>query len=374
MAKELYSLCFLGKDNKGKETAYQIMYDEIDKIDMYTSAWSSPSLLFHMLPSFESQKIPCKEYMKEEFGIISDDVKKDNFFICKKSDYEVAKLKNKDKIKIPDSKKNPVLYRKDRDVVYLNKFPIDEIMTFPEDIRNRYDEIFSELLKLKFNSCSDYFLSNKQTYRNYQDKKDIEIKREKRLFFEEVIEKTKKRNKRLLEMFDFRMIYFLKDKKYTKQNTNGLTICLSTNRSNLKLISDETKKDMVLRRNLAMLIKEYRKKIDDINNRSYKTYLVSKYKLDKRQENNNEFGFDLNEIRENIKNCLPKYIKDKYLGKEDQDDFYEIDDKELTPTEKFEEATINQRNGIYDSMDEFYKYNDLDDVLDIEQKMKKRDN
>lgn len=359
MKNELYSLCFLGKDNNGKEKAYEIMAMPIDKIDMYTSTWSDAKLLYHMLPSFESKGIPCKDYLKEEFGITNDDdITRDNFFICKKGDYEAARIKNSDQIKIADSKKIQVLYRNDRDVVYLNKLLLEEKNSLPEEVRNKQDEIYSEMLKLKFNKCSDFFDSFRKTSSDRDKESVIKTKGEKRLFFESVVKSVRKRNSALLESFDFGMIRYLEDPKYTKRNINGLTLCLSMNRSNIKLISEEAKRDMFLRRNLALLIKSTRKNIDDINNRNFKTYLVPKYKLDKRQNKKEEFGFDINEIRRCIKNNLPRSCKEKYDIRID-----EYEDKPITITDEFLEATKRQRSGIdSDAMDEFYRYNDLDDI------------
>ena len=359
MENELYSLCFFGKDNSGKEKAYEIMSMQVDKIDMYTSTWSDAKLLYHMLPSFKSKKIPCKDYLKEEFGITSDDdITIDNFFICKTSDYEYARIKNNDQIKISDSKKIPVLYRKDRDVVYLNKLPLEEKNSLPEDIRNKQDEIYMEMVKLKFISCSEFFDSFMNTYKDSESEKNIKTKKEKRLFFESVIKSAKKRNSSLLEAFDFGMIRYLKDPKYTRRNVNGLTLCLSMNKSNIKLIAEEAKRDIVLRRNLAMLIKNTKKNIDDINNKNYKTYLVSKYKLDKRQDKKEEFGFDINEIRESIKKSLPKLWKKKY---DIDDDFYDISG-DLTPAEKYKDASKNQRTNDFDAMDDYWGTYDLDDI------------
>ena len=358
MKNELYSLCFLGKDNNGKEKAYEIMAMPIDKIDMYTSTWSDAKLLYHMLPSFKSKGIPCKDYLKEEFGITSDDdITNDNFFICKKGDYEGARIKNSSQIKIADTKKMPVLYRNDRDVVYLNKLLTEEKNSLPEDVRNKQDEIYDLMVKLKFNDWRDFSYSNIQAALDSESKKRIDIKKEKRLFFESVVKSARKRNPDLLETFDFGMIRYLKDPKYTRRNINGLTLCLSMNRNNIKLISKETKRDIVLRRNLALLIKNTKRNIDDIDNKNYKTYLVPKYKLDKRQDGKEEFGFDINEIRESIKKSLPKLYKKKYDIKID-----EYEDKPMTKTDEFFEATKRQISGDYEAMDEFYRYNDLDDV------------
>ena len=191
------------------------------------------------------------------------------------------------------------MYRKDRDVVYLNKLLEEEKRALPEEIRKTNDEIHSSMLKFLMKQ-NEYFRSKKETYVNKKDEKEVKSLKEKRLFFEEVIKNIRKRNSNLLEIFELWRIRCLKDPKYTKKNSRGLTLCLSTSRNNIKLVSTEAQKDLILRRNLALLIKKTRREIDDINNKEFKTYLVPKYKLDKRQENNYEFGFNLETIRKNI--------------------------------------------------------------------------
>lgn len=326
MEKGLYSLCFIGKDNSGYEKVYEILSMQVDKIDMYTSMYSDAESFYQALPSLKTHKIPCQDYIKEEFGINDDNkVKNNDFFICKKDDYE--KVKKDDQLS--ELKKIPVLYRNDRDVVYLNRLLSKEKEALPASIRDSYDEIFN---------CMESFIMTIRTYNSsFLLTSENVVSKIKRIFFEKVIKNIKERgNNTLLSTMEKNKVAFESDRIYEGS--------LATNENNVLLVARESKKDIILRRNMALLIKNTTKMIDDIIGK--KTYLVPKYKLDERQKNNAELGFDMNQVIKSIRKHLP--IESMAI---------------LTTTDEFIEATRKQKSGIdYEALDEFYTYNDLDDI------------
>ena len=280
MKDEKYGLYFEGTSKYGKKEIYPILIDKIDIIDMYTCYCKNGKELFDLFPNNPNIKAFIYDNFSDDIDFYNEDSDK---YIDKH--FYVRKVPKK-RIRTSDYKNMEVLYRKDRDVVYLNKL-------------TKENEIYSFLSKLKL-TISECNLANTKSINN---KKVIEYKI-KYEFFKNVFEDVQKRNKKLVDLFDDNACEFVNNRIYN----------LATNTSNLKLLSKEVRKDSILRRNLVLEIKDTLKKLDDLN--GVKTRMLSIDEVDNRCKRREEqLYFNINKIFENMKVLLVDeidYFNNKY--------------------------------------------------------------
>ena len=241
--KDRYVLCFKGKNYDGKKEIYPIYESSLIYIDMYTSykhCYSGKDL-YKLLPPFVLNFINVNFDVKYSSEY--------NFFI-RKSCNNIRKGRTD----------LPILYKQDADIVYANTDDIFNAlngMKIEEDNYNSDDEI-TKIKKEFFNIMYD-MLFDKESKMSYEIDKKVE--------------------------------------KYDLFSTRFKSIC--TKSFNLELIAKYVSKDYLLKRKFLLLLKEYKKKIDDI--KGVKTWLVEEKELDARQNNR---VFYINSAISNMKKLL----------------------------------------------------------------------
>lgn len=241
--KDRYVLCFKEKNNEGKEEIYPIYESTLKYIDMYTSYKHclSGRDLYKLLPPFVINFIDV------------------NFNVKYDSEYDFFIRKSCNNIR-KGRTDLPILYKQDADIVYANNNDIFNVlndMKIEEDNYNSDDEI-TKIKKEFFNIMYD-MLFDKESKMSYEIDKKVE--------------------------------------KYDLFSTRFKSIC--TKSFNLELIAKYVSKDYLLKRKFLLLLKEYKKKIDDI--KGVKTWLVEEKELDARQNNR---VFYINSAISNMKKLL----------------------------------------------------------------------
>ena len=296
MKNEEYGLYFEGKNKEGKKEKILLLKGRIDLIDMYTCYCKDGKELLDFLPTGASsyylqsgskKNTPnVKGYIYDNF---SDDINMydntsekyvDNHFYIKR----VSGKKLKERFDI--------LYWKDRDIVYINRSKeSDKSKTKKE----KESEIYYRLcdLSLTISECNDARIKSLEN-------DDIKKYRIRYKFFVDVLNDVKERNPRLIDMFE-RNITFSNDLDITKQ-----VYALASIKKNLKLLSEEIKRDAMLRRKLAIKIKDTLKKLDDIDNK--KTRMLAKEETNKRHNERHEYYFSLRKVYEVMDELFEKHI------------------------------------------------------------------
>ena len=225
--KDRYVLCFKEKNYDGKEEIYPIYESILKYIDMYTSYKHclSGRDLYKLLPPFVINFINANFNVK--FNL------EDNFFI-RKSCNNIRKGRTD----------LPILYKQDADIVYANANDILNALNDMkiEEVNYSSNDEITKIKKEFFNIMYD-MLFDKETKMSYEIDKKVE--------------------------------------KYDLFSTRFKSIC--TKSFNLKIIADYVSKDYELKRKFLLLLKEYKKKIDDI--KGVKTWLVEEKELNARQNN-----------------------------------------------------------------------------------------
>lgn len=311
--KDRYVLCFKEKNNDGKEEIYPIYESSLIYIDMYTSYKHclSDRDLYKLLPPF------VLNFINANFDVKYDS--EYNFFI-RKSCNNIRKGRTD----------LPILYKQDADIVYANTDDIFNAlndMKIEEDNYNSDDEI-TKIKKEFFNIMYD-MLFNKESKMSYEIDKKVE--------------------------------------KYDLFSTRFKSIC--TKSFNLELIAKYVSKDYLLKRKFLLLLKEYKKKIDDI--KGVKTWLVEEKELDARQNNR---VFYINSAISNMKKLLD--TQREYYSKNNPIKNTEdiVTKEEKTNTNSNSKIGLENnpyyieymRRFIDDEEDDFYMSNDLDPEEDEE--------
>lgn len=333
MAK--YYLCFECENEYGKKEVYPLLRASLDIIDMYTCYCKDKKDLFDKLPDgkvvvdtpMQKLSLPgVKGFINEHFDLNKNEY---SFYIREDNGSNVRKGK----------KKIPILYSDNRDVVYINK-------------GTEKDELLDILLKLKM-SVSECNNANIRSL----DKVDFEENKIKLDFFWELIKKIEKRNRTLIGMFEKNCGDYMPNRAYL----------LATSTSNLYVLSKEAKKNVMLRRELALDIKEVLKKLDDL--KSVKTRLISKEESNERQKRKEEITkFSIRLIMENLSELLneeKKYYNEKYS----------LDEEKESGKYVHEDDEANMENAI--TNDEVIAYNktrtskdiNFNDTLDLMEKI-----
>ncbi len=241
--KDRYVLCFKEKNYDGKEEIYPIYESTLKYIDMYTSykhCYSGKDL-YKLLPPFVLNFINANFDVKYSSEY--------NFFI-RKSCNNIRKGRTD----------LPILYKQDADIVYANTEDIFNALNDMKIEENNYnsDDEITKIKKEFFNIIYD-MLFDKESKMSYEIDKKVE--------------------------------------KYDLFSTRFKSIC--TKSFNLELIAKYVSKDYLLKRKFLLLLKEYKKKIDDI--KGVKTWLVEEKELDARQNNR---VFYINSAISNMKKLL----------------------------------------------------------------------
>lgn len=303
--KDKYVLCFKAKNNEGKEEIYPIYESSLIYVDMYTSykhCYSGKDL-YKLLPPFVINFIDANFNVK--FNL------EDNFFI-RKSCNNIRKGRTD----------LPILYKQDADIVYANTNDIFNAlndMKIEEDNYNGDDEI-TKIKKEFFNIMYD-MLFDKESKMSYEIDKKIE--------------------------------------KYDLFSTRFKSIC--TKSFNLELIAKYVSKDYLLKRKFLLLLKEYKKKIDDI--KGVKTWLVEEKELDERQNNR---IFYINSAISNMKKLYDaekEYCSKNNPVKNTEENVTKEEKTNTNPKlglENNPDYIEYMRRFIDDEEDDFYMSNDLD--------------
>ena len=276
--KNIYYLCFECENDYGKKEVYPFLTAPLQYIDMYTCFCSNQDDLFEKLVYNKDKTALTKvgEFITSNFKV---EKKKYSFYIRKvlAEKKEDATVKNVEKARKKGTKETElsILYSDNRDVVYINN---------GENKNELLDILVS--LKMSVSECNVAQMCSIDT-EEYQKCKI------KKTFFWKIIKKLEKRNKKLLDLFDSSVHYSL-DRATT----------LATNINNLILLEEETKKDVILRRELALDIKDVLIKLDDLDHT--KTRMISKEESLRRQEKreeNTEFRYSI------ILKTIGKFLK-----------------------------------------------------------------
>lgn len=253
---EKYVLCFKGKDKDGKIQIYPIYKASLKMIDMYTcyKLCYNASDLIRCFPDYVSGFIKGK--LSNEIDI--SDLNK--YFFIRKDCKDIRKGRTDLNI----------LYRSDADIVYAKQ-----------------EDIYSALYSLKL-SIDDY------------KKDDFEIKL-KRTFFSELCETLFEKETELANKID-------------KNNEKNFNLCeikrfegVAILPSNLKEISSFVSKDYILQRKVLIILKKYKKILDDYKH--VHTRLVSSENLKQRIDNR---YFSINIANEIIKKCYEEELEFYY--------------------------------------------------------------
>lgn len=244
-----YVLCFKGKDKNGKEEVIKIYESSLKNIDMYTcyNGCYSANDLYNLFPLEVKNYI--SSFKKYDF--------KNNFFI-RKSCKNIKRGKTD----------LEVLFKSDSDIVY-----------------SKEEDILNTLLKMKIN-----------------DKNTDEEKNIKKEFFNKLYE--------ILLRYDNKLLYKI-DSILESSGTffPNRIVAISRMSSCLAKIAKEVSKDYVLKRKVVVLLKHYKKKIDDIYN--VKTRLVDETELDYRIKNRK---FSYHNAKINMLNNIN--VENKYESKD----------------------------------------------------------
>ena len=290
MINEKYGLYFEGINNSGKKEKYLIYEGSIDKIDMYTCFCSDAKSLYECLPkgdkTYYSSSFNCNRKTPNVKGYIDDNFSNDFTTYDKENDKYID---NHFYIKRVTGKglkeKFPILFWKDRDVVYINRDP-----KHLSDNRLQ-TEIYNKLCELsltipEFNTAVHLIISD-SAHTNGEKKLCIRYK-----FFQKIYNEVEKRNTTLVNSFD----------DNAEEHTRNVVSNLATNHENLRSLSVEVTKDLMLRRKLAMQIKDTLKIMDDVDNK--KTRMLSKEVANARHENREKYYFSLGKIYDGMHELL----------------------------------------------------------------------
>lgn len=256
-----YVLCFKGKTPDGKEEIYPIYESSLRDIDMYTSykICFSYNDLYRFLPD------EVKNFIKE--NLCDGTNIEDNFFIRKK-----CKDIRRGRTDLS------ILYNKDADIVYA------------KDV-----DIYSALYEMKLDKDSYY-------------KNDIETKI-KRDFFKEVC--------RILFEKESELSYEIDNNNEKLLTGYSRLESISILPSNFKIIASHVYKNYELKRKFLILLKEYKKNLDDLQN--IKTRLVNKLTVENRMKNRKFSIYSVNENMENLLQDEKNYFYKKYPKKRLED-------------------------------------------------------
>lgn len=267
---EKYVLCFKGKDKDGRIQIYPIYKASLKMIDMYTcyKLCYSASDLLKCFPDYVSGFIKGK--LSNE--IDSSDLNK--YFFIRKDCKDIRKGRTDLNI----------LYRSDADIVYAKQ-----------------EDIYSALYSLKL------------SIDNYKED-DFEIKLRK-TFFSELCNILFEKETELANKID-------------KNNEKNFNLCeirrfegVAILPSNLKEISNFVSKDYILQRKVLIILKKYKKTLDDYKH--VHTRLVSSENLKQRIDNR---YFSVKIANENIRKCYEEELEFYYkkypeeIPKEEQKD------------------------------------------------------
>lgn len=218
--KDKYVLCFKGKNSSGKEEIYKIYESSLNNIDMYTcyKGCYSNRDLYNLLPS------DIQKYLN---SFSCNSTFENNFFIRRS-----CKNIRRGRFDLP------ILFKSDSDIVYSSE-----------------SDIYMALLKMKINS-------------NDND----EEKKIKTSFFNKMYEMLFLKETKLSDQID-RYIEHLEISLPRIVGISRMPCCL-------KDIARYVCKNYLLKRNFSILLKEYKKKIDDLN--GVKTRLVNEKALEER--------------------------------------------------------------------------------------------
>lgn len=253
---ERYVLCLREKNKEGKEEIYPIYEDTLKNIDMYTTyklCFNSKGL-FNCFPD----KVKC---------FINNHLIKGNVF-DKKYEFFIRK-------KCKDIRRGrtdlEVLYFSDSDIVYANE-----------------KDIYSALCEMKVND------------KDYNNDDPITVL--KKDFFSNIYKILFSKESKLSDRID----------KNNENNFNNHSRIRSvaTNPSNLKIIAEYVCYDYELKREFLILLKSYKKKMDDFFNK--KTRLVNKDILEKRIGKRPFSIYNANEIINRMLNEEEEYYYSKY--------------------------------------------------------------
>lgn len=281
--KDRYVLCFKEKNNEGKEEVYPIYESSLIYIDMYTSYKHclSGRDLYKLLPPFVLNFINANFNVK--FNL------EDNFFI-RKSCNNIKKVRTD----------LPILYKQDADIVYANT----------NDILNALND-----MKIEEGNYSS----------------NDEITKIKKEFFREMYDMLFDKESKMSYEIDKKV------EKYDLFSTRFKSIC--TKSFNLKIIADYVSKDYELKRKFLLLLKEYKKKIDDI--KGVKTWLVEEKELNARQNNR---AFSINSAISNMKKLYD--IEKEYYSKN-----YPVKNTEENVTKIEKKTNTNSKLGLENNPD-----------------------
>lgn len=281
-----YFLCFECENKLGKKEVYPLLCTSLEFIDMYTVFCKDKEDLLRKLPDGKqigdnpnsTFYLPdVKGFIYEHFNL---EDKNYEFYLREANGSNVRKGR----------KKIPVLYSDDRDVVYLNK-------------GTATNEMLGKLLDLEMSvaECNDACLKSLTGIEHKKNKIKLD-------FFWNTIEKIANRNEKLIGMFE----------RHAADAVQNRAALLATSRYNLILLAEESKRDPMLRRQLALDIKEVYKKLDDLTNE--KTRLISKDEAYDRQKRREQISkFRISKVMENMRDQLNDeklYYEEKYNKKE----------------------------------------------------------
>lgn len=252
-----YGLCFRWINSKGKEEIFKIYEANLKYIDMYTcyKGCYSSNDLYNLLPD------KIKKYInkfKTNYNY------EGNFFI-RKSCKDISRGRTD----------LPILFKSDADIVYA-----------------REDDIYIAFLSLKKNKDD----SN-------------EIREIKNKFFKELYEILLEKESSLTDKLDKK----IEISGVSQSRINAVSIMPAC----LKEISKYVIKKYELKRKVVILLKSYKKQLDDLNN--VKTRLVNEKKLEERTKDRkfsykkaeDNMIYNLNYIKIQVKDETKEQIKEK---------------------------------------------------------------
>lgn len=305
---EKYCLYFEGVSKYGKHEIYPILIGRLDLIDMYTCFCKDAKELYEFLPTRSPRKKNETVFEKqrrlqnpEVRGFIEDNFSGDIDLLDENSDKYIGKhfyirAVPPKRIRTSDFKNMEVLYRKDRDVVYINKLS-DE------------DEILNILAKRLLMTPSEYNLARTKSINTVE----VQELRIKLAFFVKVIKDIQKRNPSLISIFNESAD--LRGDDYADSIIYNLAVDIS----NINLVVKEARRDPLLKRQLVLNIKDTLKKIDDLNNT--KTRLLLKSEVVVRENKRyDKLYFSLEKIKETMRVLLEE--ETNYFNKRNK-----LDDK-----------------------------------------------
>ena len=272
---EKYVLCFKGKDKDGKIQIYPIYKASLKMIDMYTCY----KLCYDAGSLMKCFPIYVSGFINSRLSYEIDSSNLNKCFFIRKECKDIRKGRTD----------LDILYRSDADIVYAKK-----------------EDIYNALYSLKL-SIDDY--------RN--DDYKVKIKRK---FYSELCEILFEKESYIIDKIDRN-----NEKSFNLGNVKrfeGLAILPR----NLEVISEFISKDYFLQRKVLILLKKYRKILDDLNNAH--TRLVSSEILKQRIDNR---YFSINIANENIRKCY-----------EEELEFYYQKHPEEIPKEEQKDENINK--------------------------------